>query len=845
MGRYLIGRALQTRSEEETMRVTYLRPLTSVLAFLLLLFPAETALAQLCSSVVPLCIDAVAGISGMPGFTRDGWPATSALLNTPWGIAVDQFGRLYIADRDNHRIRMVDRRGIITTVAGTGESGFNGDAGVGRPFPATSAKLFSPFGVAFDVGGNLFIADFGNNRIRRVDRVTGDITTVAGTGTPGRGGVPGRRAKDAQLSFPTHIAFDQTSGSLYIADQGNSRILKITPPNPSNPVTGEEPITSVAGTTLPGSTPGTSIDRGFNGDNIPATSALLNGPHAIAFDHLGNLFIADTGNRRIRKVSRATGNITTVVGNGTSGLTGDGGEATMAQLEFPTGIAFGGNPFVPDLYIADRFSSRIRKVKAGLGEIEGRTGNGEIITTMAGIVAGYGFGGDGGLATSAMLAYPSGLAFDAAGNLYIADTDNYRIRMVSAPFGITPPTAVGSNPTTAPTGIITTVAGSGPFGGPYQGGFGSDGGPARDAPLNSPLDVAVDKRSSLHSIVYIADTGNHRIRKVDSDTGRITTVAGTGAQGRGGVGGPAQRADLFAPTGVAFDESSGTLYIADSANNRILKITAGMGPITGAETITRVAGNAFGNAGFSGDRGPAADARLDNPVRVAVDAGGNLYIADMNNHRIRRVDARTQTITTVVGGGTAVGWGMGSFDNDAPKPANQAQLNTPFGVTLDTNGNLFIADYLNHRIRKVAAGPGGSGPVTGMETITTVAGSGPTGLGVRGFAGEATDATSARLNFPRGVAIDRAGNIFIPDLNNHRIRKVCLGMTGTPIITTVVGTGTPGSTGDGGAARSAELITPSGVALDGNGNLFTVDSSDQRVRKVNGATNPFNPPPCP
>jgi uncharacterized protein (TIGR03437 family) len=349
------------------------------------------------------------------------------------------------------------------------------------------------------------------------------------------------------------------------------------------------------------------------GDGGQATSADLNQPADVAVDASGNLFIADAGNNRIRKVS-ASGIITTVAGNGSPGFSGDGGPATSALLSYPSAVAVDASG---NIFIADWLNNRIRKVSAS-GIITTVAGNG--VPTPGALTAGEGFSGDGGPATSAALAAPTGVAVDTSGNLFIADHDNNRIRKVST------------------GGIITTVAGSGTpgtFGTPtYYGGFSGDGGPATSALLSYPYGVAVDASGNL----FMVDSLNNRIRKV-SASGIITTVAGSGAFGWGncyctsgsfsGDGGPATSATLDA-LGVAAD-ASGNLFIADAGNNRIREVAASN------SIITTVAGN--GSRGFSGDGGPAAAAQLSYTWGVAVDASGNIFIADTGNNRIREVQA--------------------------------------------------------------------------------------------------------------------------------------------------------------------------------------------------------------
>ena len=637
------------------------------------------------------------GWSGCLG--GDGGPATEAQLAEPSGVAVDGAGNLYIADSYNHRIRKVDAAGIITTVAGSGGTGEGGYGFGGDRGPATEAQLAHPRGVAVDGAGNFYIADTYNNRIRKVD-AAGIITTIAGTGEGGYSfGGDGRAATEAQLAEPSGVAVDG-AGNLYIADTGNDRIRMVDPAGI---------ITTVAG----------SGESGFGGDGGQAVQAQLAHPRGVAADAAGNLYIADTGNDRIRNVDLA-GVITTVAGFGEDGFSGDGGAAEQAQLGGPSGVAVDGSG---GLFIADSYNHRIRKVDS--------TG------TIATIVGGF-FSGDGRAADQAYLGRPKGVAVDAAGNVYIADTSNHRIRKVDA------------------AGIITTIAGTGE--GDYS--FGGDGGAATEAQLAYPSGVAADAAGN----VYIADTSNHRIRKVDP-AGTITTVAGSGEPGLGGDGGQAHQAKLDNPFGVAVD-GAGSLYIADSSNHRIRKVDP-------AGTITTVAGS--GEPGFGGDGGQAHQARLDNPFGVAVDGTGSLYIADTSNHRIRKVDA-AGIISTIAGWGGYRGPGEQGgctsceFSGDGG-PATEAGLGEPSGVAVDAAGNVYIADTYNHRIRKVDA----------AGIITTIAGTGARCELYAGcFGGDGGPATDARLNSPAGVAVDPAGNLYIADSGNNRVRRMTwLGGSGT------------------------------------------------------------------
>jgi trimeric autotransporter adhesin len=642
------------------------------------------------------------------GFSGDGGQAASAQLAAPRGIAVDIGGNLYIADGGNQRIRKVTPTGVISTVAGNGTAGFGGDGG-----QAASAQLNGPIGAAVDAGGNLYIAELANQRVRKVTPA-GVISTVAGNGTSGFSG-DGGPATSAQLADPRSVAVD-AGGNLYIADGSNQRIRKVTPAGVISTVagngtpgfSGDGPATSVRLATpmsvavdadgnlliaeygnnririLVGGLLWTVAGNGtvgFSGDGGQATSAQLNFPYGAAVDASGNIFIADTGNHRIRKVALA-GVISTVAGGGTSGFGGDGGQATSAQLNYPFSAAVDASG---NLYIADTSNHRARKVTpAG------------VISTVAG--TGYGVGVN-------QMRFPEAVAVDAGGNLYIADSWNSRILEVT------------------PAGIIITVAGNG------TPGFGGDDGPATSAKLSYPSGVAVDASGNL----YIAELANQRVRKV-TPAGIINTVAGNGTSGFGGDGGPATSAQLASPRGVAVD-AGGNLYIADMANHRIRKVTP-------AGVINTVAG--IGTPGFSGDGGPATSAQFNGLYGVAVDADGNLYVADSRNNRIRQVTP-AGVINTVAGIGTA------GFGGDGG-PATSAQLAGPRGVAVDAGGNLYIADTNNSRVRKVsqlgsslalalssggaatASTAGGAGPVqAGYALLSSSSGNPPYGTAVFSF----------------------------------------------------------------------------------------------------------------
>ncbi len=326
--------------------------------------------------------------NGNASYSGDGAQATSAEINNPTGIAFDGSGNLYLSDYNNNRIRKVNAQGVITTFAGNGTMGYSGDGG-----QANNASLSLPSTIVFDAIGNAYVVDAGNNCIRKIS-TTGVITTVAGNGTSGYTG-DGGLATMATLDFPCGIVFDQ-SGNMYIADRNNNVVRKVS-------TTGV--ISTFAGTGV----------FGFGGDGGTATSALLANPNGVDFDKLGNLYIADKYNNRIRKIN-SLGIISTVAGIGTSGSTGDGGQASLAEFDNPFGVTFdqAGN-----YYVSDFNNNKIRKINTS-GVISTYVGNG---------IGGY--GGDGGLAHLAQIFNPEKVTFDAMGNLYIPDAVNQRVRKVS------------------------------------------------------------------------------------------------------------------------------------------------------------------------------------------------------------------------------------------------------------------------------------------------------------------------------------------------------------------------------------------------------------------------------
>jgi trimeric autotransporter adhesin len=655
--------------------------------------------------------------------------ASATSLGTPTSVTVDATGNLYVGIT-SCRVRKVNASdGKMVTVAGKGSYGFSGDGG-----PAISASLSTVKAAAFDAGGNLYIADQGNHRIRKVAASDGKISTVAGNGTGTFAG-DGGAATAASLNQPAGVVVDG-AGNIYIADLGNQRIRKVAA------VDGK--ISTVAGTGVAGFT------------DAAALSAQFNNPSGLALDGSGNLLIADYTNHRIRKLTFSTGMVTTVAGNGIGSFSGDGGLATAASISGPTAVTVDASG---NFYIAAQLNSRIRKVTAADGKIATVAGDGS-----------YSYAGDGGAATAASLNQPMGVAADGSGNLFIADYNNRRIRKV-----------------TAADAKINSVAGNG------FDNFSGDGGASTSAAMSGPTGIAFDGSGNL----YIADQENNRIRKVDALTGIISTIAGTGAYGATGDGGLAVSATLSSPTGIAVD-GSGNLYIADQGNHKVRKVSTSDG------RISTVAGN--GTSAFTGDGGLATAASLYSPMDVAVDASGNLYISDRGNHRLRKVTAADGKITTLAGTGTAAYGGDGGL-------AIGASLNEPNGIAVDANGNVYVADRSNNRIRKINAADG---------IITTIA-----GTGTLGFGGDDV-ATATPLYFPYSVELDAAGNLYTSDMSN-RVRKLNIS---DGMMSTVAGSGFGGYGGDGGLASAAYLYSPFAIAFAPDGNMYIADYNNYRVRYV-------------
>jgi sugar lactone lactonase YvrE len=689
-------------------------------------FTAGALVAMLAILLVPVVTD-VDVVAGAPAAVTGSAPGLSTALLDPdlSAMVIDAQGNLYMAFQE--AVKKLTPQGELITVAGGNGTGFAGDGG-----PATKAKLDYPDGLVVDAAGDLLIADSRNGRIRRVDS-NGIITTIAGTGeadTPAKTGTPGDGgpATRARLDNPTDVAVGP-DGDVFVAEAVGNRIRRIDR---------NGKITTMAGT-------GTV---GFAGDGGPARLAEFNVPFSLAVNG-EDLYVADLNNGRVRRID-ARGNITTVAGNGLDGGGGDADVAIVTELESPDNIAVGRDG---TLYIADRYGDRVRRVSPD-----------GVITTVAGTGI-PGFSGDGGPGARAQIAGPGAVAVGADGVVYVGDTRNRRVRRIDA------------------AGVITTLAGSGPF---YPG----DGLQATEASLLDPRMA----RRGRDGAVYIADASNNRIRRIGRD-GVISTVAGNGVQGYRGDDGKATEAELDYPTGIAFG-LDGTLYIADSDNNRVRAVRDGV--------IRTVAG--MDRGGSAGDGGRADQAELDDPVSVEVGADGAIYIAEEAGHRIRRVGVHG-IITTVAGTGEA-----GYSGDDGP--ATAARLNGPADIHVGADGALYISDRLNFRLRRVDPNNG---------TITTVAGN-----GTQGASGDGGRAVEAQLSGPYSAVTTANRTVFIADDSSHRVRRV----DPNGVIRTFVGIDDRGKPVDGDHVSVAVLAIPAGLSITPDGTMIIADVGNHQVYAV-------------
>lgn len=627
-----------------------------------------------------------------------------------------------------------------------------------------AARFCQPSGVAFDAAGNLYVADYYNYAIRKITP-DGTVTTLAGR--VGESGSNDGIGNSARFDRPLGLAAD-SSGNVYVADSGNHLIRKVTQ---------DGVVTTLAGSPgNAGNTDGTGREARFRS------------PCDVAVDAAGNVVVADAYNHVIRKVSPA-GAVTTLAGKvelkGGQPVGGfANGSGGAAKFRCPRGVAIdpSGN-----ILVADTENALLRKVTpAG------------VVTTLAGGAenAGYVNGTNG----AARFSNPQGVAVDAAGTIYIADTGNQVIRKVTAA-GLVSTLTNGMSHFTSPRavavdragnvvvadneiqtisriatkGAMVTFAGS-------ASQHGSAEGKGTAARFNRPCGITVDRQKNL----MVTDSFNHTIRAVTPD-GVVTTLAGR-AGSVGVTDGKGDAARFFWPSGAVLD-GSGNMYVADTGNHTLRKVTP-------AGDVTTLAGGA-GIAGFSD--GSGASARFTSPADLALDRAGNLIVADCGNHVIRRV-APGGAVTTLAGGAGKAGRGDGA--------GVAARFSSPSGVAVDKAGNIYVADTGNQLIRKVM--PGGE--------VTTLAGC----AGIKG--GSDGQGVLARFNGPSELAVDPAGNVFVTDRDNHTIRMV----TPDGVVTTLGGSPNMMTAADG-TGCAARFAQPSGVALDNDGVLYVADLCNNRI----------------
>ena len=782
-------------------------------------------------------------ISTIAGGGPNNLSATSSSIGFPWATAVDQAGNTYVADSLSHRVFVVSGSGTLTVFAGNSVGSYSGDNG-----SPTAATLNGPRGIAVDGSGNVYIADANNSAIRVVNTTSGSIViagvtvasgtiaTIAGNGTSclstqsttcGDNGT----AVGPTLTSPSGVFVDST-GNVFIADTVDNRIRKVSTSGT---------ITTVAGTGSACSSPTATC-----GDGGAATSADLFRPTSIFVDSSGDIYIADSGDNRIREVVSSLGKISTIVGTGATCASpttacGDGGAATAAQLNLATVATqssaasyFGAVTLDTsgNIYIADSVDNRIRVanpsassvtvqgVTIAAGGIATIAGSGNICTHSTAPQC-----GDGGSATSATLTNPSGVQV-SGGNLLIADQTDDAVRVVSGG---------------------TMDSGGVPLAGVIRDqSYSGDGAPlATDAQLGQPPAAYSDSAGD----VLVADTFNAAIRKLSSG-GTLSTLVGGQllcSVAPCGDGASSLSSVRLGYISDIFVDSSNNIFFADYEPSTAPLPQAVIREIPGGAAPVKLIAGQYGTLGYSGDGGAATSALLGGPATsptyvrslikglgMTLDKNGVIYIADTLNHAIRVVNPATATasitiagvtiaagdIATVAGDGTACSSSTSACGDGGT--ATSAQLNNPSGVAVDGSGNIYIADTFDNRIREVIAS---------SAVIQTIAGTGTACSG--SSCGDFGPATSASLNYPIGVQVDGSGNLFIGDAKDAVVREVT---ASNGYIRTVAGNYKRGFSGDGGAATSAQLAGPYGVALDPSGNLLISDSPGWRIRKVSNIT---------
>jgi len=636
--------------------------------------------------------------NGSPIDHTDGAGSNARLMN-PTGVAVDAAGNIFVADGGDHTIRKVTPDGTVSTFAGaSGVAGSNDGA-------YNDARFLYPFAIAVDAAGSVYVTDTGNHNVRKL--AGGVVTTLAGT--PGVAGRADGTGTAALFNAPQGIAV-AADGTIYVCDTNNSTLRKITP-------TGT--VTTLAGN--PGQTG--SADGSGGG-------ATFNYPTGVAVDSAGNIYVADFDNSVIRKVTPA-GAVSTFVGSAAQTGNADG-QGGAARFDHPMGVAVDG---AGNIYVMDTSSQTIRLVSPA-GVVSTRAGT----TGMGGRADGAG--------AAARFFYATGIAATSGGTVYVADTGNHTLRVMT------------------PSGSVGTLAGS-------TGQTGSADGPGSSALFAYPAGIALDGSGNL----FVADHDNNVIRKI-TPGGGVTTFAGTAGLA-GSADGPGGAARFNDPTGVAVD-GNGNVFVADAGNSTIREISPG-GNVTTFAGLAGVGGSADG---------VGSAARFNAPQGIAVDNVGNVYIADTNNNTVRKVTSNG-TVTTLAGAAGQSGSGDG--------PGGSARFSAPIAVAVDTSGNVYVADFNNATIRKIAVSTGG---------VITLAGD-------AGLPGDVDGTGSfARFNQPYAIAADNNGNVYVADTYNRVIRKV----TASGGVATVTGS-------------AARFYYPQGIAVDGAGNIYVADGDNQAIAK--------------
>ncbi|WP_309612666.1 hypothetical protein, partial [Flavobacterium sp.] len=651
--------------------------------------------------IVRTNVSTIAG-NGVAGY-MDGTTA-SPKYYSPTGVAVSASGNTYVADSQNNCIRKITSSGLVSTYAGTGVAGFaNGAANI--------AQFNVPYGITVDTSENVYVTEINSFAIRKISS-TGLVSTLAGNISTS-GFLDGLNTV-ALFSSPKGLTVD-TSGNIYVADATNNRIRKIT---------SSGTVTTIAGDGTPG-----YLDA-------QGTAAKFNNPTGVVVTSSGIVYVGDTSNNRIRAISN-TGSVTTFAGTGSPGLVN--GQGTAAQFNAPRGLS---NDATGNLYLIDYNNNCIRKITS--------TG---LVSTLSGNGA---FGFTNGIGTSSSFKYPEGIATDSSGNVFVADVANNCIRKIAA------------------TGDTSTFSGSA-----VRGLENGQGGTM--AMFNSPVAVAV----TTTGITYVIDDFNSCIRKI-TPSGLVSTFAGDAAL-PGFLDGQGILAQFNNPKGIAVDASD-NIYIADTFNNRIRKITS-------AGVVTTIAGD--GTAGYLDGQGTSA--KFNNPYSLTIDNSGNIYVADTKNNRIRKISS-TGLVTTVAG------YILSGYADGA---STVARFKNPQGIVIDNaTGILYVADTTNNRIRKIATD----------GTVSTFAGS----LG--GYADG--QGTAAYFNSPIGITIDGSANFYIGDYFNSVVRKV----SNTGLVSTYAGNGS--SQYVDGFGNVSSFYFPVGVTTDSSGNVYVADSYTQRIRKI-------------